>query len=536
MDANQPDTSTRCAQCRTPRPPSARFCPTCGADYLALNAVSVSKTRTLPPRSSPPQDMPAAGSPSSELDMIELGTIGASTPGDTGVSGHEPSPAHTTTGQVSGGTTNTLRLIMTVGAALVAVIIGWSLLSGDATDADTATHGDTTTEAATDEAEPTSPTETAASTLIDKDPDTTNEDDTSQRGTSNEDATSASGIAEGQAATQTADGADEVLNPLVVDLMELDLSGHLVQTSSSGIKILDLSTGELVEMFDEELRNALATTDGVLCCGRPGGPAIGAQSDWTLYPWDGNDVTSITLENGETVRAAVQDPDAGLLVIVGQTRDAILLGGLTNGYAIRVETGERKRVIVHESQPFAIPAVWGSGLGNNLIGGIGDRVYTWRWETEWTELKDGILRSAADTHFVADRCTNPTECTRELFSPTGALLGELPGDLFVFGSNFSTMAPDRKHLATETFTTTGPQILLVDVASGETTPVNVRSQQSPIFSTAATWVGNNHLVVADQLGRYAVVDIRTDESWELPVLRNNQVTLTWLPDGTIPVG
>jgi len=515
----QPDVS--CGQCRTPRPTGARFCPTCGTDFLAPIAAASGVSGTPRRGTSKASNWRQLGSIAGELDMLDLERP------------QDQSAGHTATGEVSGGlnggTKGALRLIMTVGAALLAVVIGWSLLSGSSTDEAA------TTERLADSGTPVEAESDTGEMADNTDADTSNTA-APQRDSDNNDLTSASGIAEGQSATQTPPGAADAVDVLEADLASLNLPGFLIQTSSSGIRTLDLSTGKRVELFDEDLPNAVATVDGALCCGSPSTIRVEPQDDWMLHPWDGSEPTTIELADGETVRAAVQDPDAGLLVIVGQSSESIFGGGLVSGYAIRVDTGERKRVELHESQPYAIPALWGDQVGTNLLANINDKIYTWRWEAGWEVLSEGLLRSVGKAHFVSDQCTSPAECTRTLLDSTGSSLGELPSDLFVLGSNLSTLSPDGRYLTTESFDETGPYVQLVEVATGETRIVNVGGSPSTSFSTAATWVTSDYLAVAGRLGRYALVDVRTNEPVDLPDLRNNQVILTWLPDEAIPRG
>jgi len=526
-----PTAAVGCANCGTPRPERARFCPTCGTDFLAPEATAA----------------PVAP-PTPRLDMVELGSMSRGVPGAATASGRAATSSlatnsghaatigrtattgHTATGQVSGGTTNTLRLGITIGAALLAIIIGWSLLSGDTATADTtgeAQSSSAETAASTDGIGAAAESDTGNGT-------STAEEVTGQRDDTNNDFTAAAGIAEGQSLTQTPEGAADAVDALVSDFSSLNLPGFLVQTSSSGIKVIDLSTGQLVDVFEQDMPNAIATTDGVLCCGTSQTIQVGAQGDWTLHPWNGSAPVTIALDNGESVRATLHDPDVGLLVIAGQSNGEIFNGGLTGGYAIRVETGERREVDLHETQPFGVPALWGDEAGDNMLASISNTIFTWRWETGWTVLSEGVLRSEAATHYVADRCVDPTDCVRELFDPTGEVLAELPADLLSFGLNGTTISPDRRHLVAEFFSTRGPSLQLLDLTSGSLRDLETRAQpQASSFSTAATWVTSDYLIVPGELGRYKLMDIRGNESWEIPELRNNRLTLTWIPDSSV---
>ena len=471
-------------------------------------------------------------------------------------------PGHIETTQIEGGGARTLRMVLSGAALLIAGIIGISLLTG-ANDADTGTEsaaattdadpGDATSDPGSsgpdsDEAESRTPGSAAESETGDQlYPDATSS--TSDAGSAGDTADERNAPAKTAAdtafgvrafgddpgASENAGEADEVTEQMP-EIVALDLTGYLVNTSNQGVEVLDLATGKLVEdLFPDDLRGAQVTNAGLVCCV----PAYTSDSqnflEWSLFPWDGSGPIELQLDESGQIRGIIDDPDAGTLLLTSKIDDTSPLS-FVDGAAVRVDTGERKTIALDESLPLAVPALWQSpNPGDNLRLGSGNAIFEWRWEDGWRQVGTGDLMATAGTHYIADSCTSPASCERNLYATGGGdPIGPLPTDMFLYPSMTSHLSPGGDWLLLDSWANNEPAAELINIESGTRKKFEIDSADFG-FGLLAAWVNDDYVVVPGERREFVLLDANSDERWAIPGLtrRNSsgQISnsITWVP-------
>jgi len=468
-------------------------------------------------------------------------------------------PGHIETTQIEGGGARTLRMVLSGAALLIAGIIGISLLTG-ANDADTGTEsaaattdadpGDATSDPGSsgpdsDEAESRTPGSAAESETGDQlYPDATSS--TSDAGSAGDTADERNAPAKTAADTAfgvrafgddpgASEKADEVTEQMP-EIVALDLTGYLVNTSNQGVEVLDLATGKLVEdLFPDDLRGAQVTNAGLVCCV----PAYTSDSqnflEWSLFPWDGSGPIELQLDESGQIRGIIDDPDAGTLLLTSKIDDTSPLS-FVDGAAVRVDTGERKTIALDESLPLAVPALWQSpNPGDNLRLGSGNAIFEWRWEDGWRQVGTGDLMATAGTHYIADSCTSPASCERNLYATGGGdPIGPLPTDMFLYPSMTSHLSPGGDWLLLDSWANNEPAAELINIESGTRKKFEIDSADFG-FGLLAAWVNDDYVVVPGERREFVLLDANSDERWAIPGLtrRNSsgQISnsITWVP-------
>lgn len=428
------------------------------------------------------------------------------------------------------------RAVLGLGAAILAVLIGLSVLSGlgdSGSDDDVATINETDGDetdgdepGATPTVEPTAtarPTTTSTAT---------------QRATEPGDEDSPTGSTD--AGVETEEAEPEPTPDQVIDNWDdaralYDQEGVLaVRRSRSQVDLVDLATGRWQTVdtpsgspgFSPTGDGSFATSAGIVT-------ATGTQP--TISPWDGSEPRLIG-ESGQFLVAVSED-----IVVLGTNEFPIFWDTETTMTATELATGDTRTVAMANGFGlFSIQGIFGA-LSYPFAGDFGASTAIWTFDDGWTDVGPGNPIAASTGGVLVQTCSAETDgamtCALDMVTPDGTRTAAHP-DVAVASPWAAVLSPNLRWLASAPWPGgRASPYSLIDLETGSTV------EGGTLFvdlgpSAPGVWLGDSGVfAMLGQRGSLYLTNAATGESVELedvpwppisPQYSNYPAIVSWL--------